>query len=944
MKFKSLLFLPIMCMVLGGCDLVASDNLFAKDYTYEEKREIIEETLDDVPVEVIDYQGSLDPLPLQETKFDPEKESLIKFKEGDEDKIIQVSLIEQAETPFVNHYTPKDGDVVLVDENDNAVPFDYLSYDSGIAYYRVPVSEFSEDHFYHLGLTNNSLKFVKKDKSIRDLTFYSLEVNDENRRNSYNYNDKTWPNYDLSTVQYFDIDAFGAYFISNNRIKLNDGDMFRIADLSVEGDNRDTVYGKFISCEKNPNGSGYIVRYQPCNGQDIYDNIDINDQVTVSEDNISNFECYTDDETVEQRLARGFLHHPDTVSAVLGLAEHYNLQPRQFRGSVLDWASKIQVSFDLHFEDSTFTWGAQLSLNINPTDYLNVKIVLSYKQTTKYDVSASVDIDYALIVPVGIDYKLQVKEDDTKEISFKIVLSTSWCPYDEDAIREGIEEDLKQAIAKNSNLTSKFTGASPTASAEGVSYPLLKFDFTYFFPLDIRFEVDFYWQLQLTFETDITYISHSQRVDVSLSNKKGADPSSETVTETDKELRMYFMGTLHAEVGLRVSFGLGIAGLYKFFHAEIFIKAFGAVDAQGYLLIDLTWSDSGAHDMGTLGGKFEITAGVKWGVDIDYLFGSFDCDWPVKVWTLVGFATDNSLNKFIEEEDTLEITDKDYGAGVSVDLDQYHYLYCESFDAQSFETYFTDFKFDDTVTTRYGEWLEPNEKRFFSATVFDDKEKEEEGSQWIALDGFKLSIIGDIYGVPEFTAYVKVTVNPDLICSDRDEVSKLITVHFTNNLKQTIYVKEPDSEEKTCIGTYVEGQSTALPIPNPPKYMKFVGWKNLTDESVIEYNPDNPTSAKYQVPHLSEANEVTFEYQYVPHYYYDVTWVDGLGNIVKIDKVYNDETVVEIDPAVRDRYMISNDPNYEYVFVGYDTDITNLTPTQNMTIRAIYEYRQKASA
>ena len=156
-------------------------------------------------------------------------------------------------------------------------------------------------------------------------------------------------------------------------------------------------------------------------------------------------------------------------------------------------------------------------------------------------------------------------------------------------------------------------------------------------------------------------------------------------------------------------------------------------------------------------------------------------------------------------------------------------------------------------------------------------------------------------------------------------------------------MKEPDSETKECVGTFIEGQSTLLPIPTPPRYKKFVGWKNLTTSDVINYDENNPTSGRYTVPNVTGATEVTFEFIYVDHYYYDVTWVDGLGNIVQIDQVYNDQKVVEVSPAVRDKYMISEDPNYEYVFVGYDTDISDLTPTQNMTIRAIYEYRQKAS-
>ena len=935
----------MLCMVLAGCDGLKG-LVDTKDYTYEETREIVEEVLDEIPVEVTPYTGDLSPLPLVENIEGDETESLYNFKEGEPDQIISVTLKDQPDNPMeVVNYTPKNDDVYLRDENDNQIPFNFLSYENGVAHYKVPVSNFSEDHFYHFELRNDDLKFVKKDPSIRDLTYYSLNVTDENRVNEYEKNDEPYENYDDSIVQYYDVDAFGSYFVTDKNLNLTPGKMFRISDKNIDHDTRDTIYGRFKSKAKNPNGAGYIIRYDACSAHDVYKTIDVLDQMTVNEDNIGNLETYTDGESIENRMAKAFVHNPDTVAAVLGVMEHYEVEPRNMKRSAFDWASKVNLSFDLNFADDTFTWGAQLTLTINPEDYLQIKIIFDYKETTKYDISASLDIDYEFIIPVGVDYKLVVKETDTKEVGFKLVLSTTWNPYSEEKIDDGINKDLSDALNKNKDFKSKFTGESPTASAAGMSYPLIRFDIYYFFPLDIRFEVDFYWELQLTFETDIRYLSTTTRTDVSISNKKGADPSSETEAKTENTLRLYFMGSFHAECGLQVSFGLGISGLYKFFHAEVYIKAYGAIDAQGYLLIDFTWGDDeGLQAFGTMGGKFEITAGAKWGIDVDLLFTSINLEWPVKVWTLIGFCSDNSLANFVEPEATLEVTNTDFRSTTNdtydkaIDLDQYHYLYLEAFDAKEFSTHFVDFDFEDTISTRYGSWLTPNEIPYFSAEVIN-----EQGNPEFALDEhFNLTLVGDPMGFEEFTATIVVTVDPDLIVSGIDKLTKTITVHFTNNDKQTVYVKEPDSEEKTCVGTFIEGQSTLLPVPTPPKYMKFVGWKNLSTSEEIPYNQDNPTENKYTIPDVEGPTEVTFEYMYVPHYYYEITWVDGFGNIVQIDHVWNDETITEIAADKRDRFMISSDENYEYVFVGYDTDFVDKTPTENMTIRAIYEYRAKA--
>ena len=129
-----------------------------------------------------------------------------------------------------------------------------------------------------------------------------------------------------------------------------------------------------------------------------------------------------------------------------------------------------------------------------------------------------------------------------------------------------------------------------------------------------------------------------------------------------------------------------------------------------------------------------------------------------------------------------------------------------------------------------------------------------------------------------------------------------------------------------------------LPVPVPPRYKKFSGWKNLNTGEILPYNEDDPHTGEYTIPDIAEYEQIKFETLYVDHYYWSVVWVDGFGNIVKIDTVFMNEAATEPSPEVRDRYMVSTDPNYEYVFVGYDTDFSSIT--HNTVIRAIYEYRK----
>ena len=919
MKKKAFLLGIIPCMLLCGCSFHETKK---EQYSYEDTREIIKEALDEVPIETVEYTGDLTPLPLLEEYDSDETQSLIKFHQGDADQYVFVTNIseEVKKNPILN-------DVRLVDENDNKINYSLIHSIDGTAKYLVPVSTFQEKRVYHFEILNDTLKFVSKDASIREITYYSLEVNDSNRVHDVQKSEEDIKSYDVTKVQYFDVDAYGAYFIYDEEFTSNVGEMFRVAELDVEGDNKNTTYGRLVSVSKNPNGSGYLVRYEPCQAKDLYTNLHVNDSIVIDQDTASNVELCTDQDNVAHDLGKAFLTHEDIVTAMYGFMNHYEVSPKNFRGSMIDWASKIQVSFNMSFDGSTFTWGAAITLNLNPEDNLNIKLSLSYKQTIRYDISASLDIEYWLFVPTGVSYRLEVKEDDTKEVEFKIVLATSVNPYDADAIEEGIENDLMDAFTKDTDWKSKFAGDSPTASSDGQSYPLIRFDCYYFFPLDIRFEIDFYWKLQLTVEVDVKYTSHTQRVDVSVSNSKGCDPQSETQAQNDQSLSLNYMGSFHAEVGLKVSLGIGISGFYKFFHAEVYIAAYGAVDAQGYLLATIAWGEGRDTYIDSIaGGKFEISVGVKWGVDIALLFVSYNFEWPIASVVLIGFGNESAIHDFIKTEETVEITNQDYGQAVN--LDDYHLLGVEIFDAKNYGASYFDMKHDDNASTSYGAWLNPNTKNYFSFELIS-------GGDYITLEDYKINI-KSISGIEEFDAKIKVTVNNDLSTSFDDEISKIINIHFTNNLKQEIIVI--NQGEESSIGTYVIGKSMYLPVPEAPRYMRFTGWKNTTTGEIISYDENDPETGKYTVPNIEEANTVKFEYVFEDYYSWSVVWADGFGNIIKIDNVMNGEAAIAPDASIRDKYMVSSDPEYEYVFIGYDTDYSCIE--QNTVIRAMYEYRK----
>ena len=940
MKKRKLMWL-VPFLVLCSCSL--SNNKKDNNVSDEQALEMLEEALEEVPIIEEEYDEPLTPLPLADSVECDSTASLVEFHEGDRDQyvIVEDKNIENVEAPYVSigDYNPTYQDVALVDENDNEVTTELIKTENGQTEFLIPVSSVDEKHGYHLKLLNDNVRFAGKDDSIRQITYYSLEVNDDNRVNVATKYDNI-KSFDINKVNYFDVDAFGAYFIYNEAFDIDPnvtdetGMKFRVADLTKEKDDEDTLYGKLVSNQKNPNGAGYIIRYEPCKGEDLYSNLNINDEIEVTDKNcnIELLQQDTEDESLSQSFGKMFLNHPDITTLMSGVMDHYNVAPSNYLTSVIEWASRLSVKFNLSYDSNTntITWGFKASLQFYPESEISVNLHLDYKQTIHYTIAASLSIETWFFIPTGVNYTLKVTEDDTKEVTFGIIIQTNLAPYDEEAVKDGITNDVLTAFTKNNDIKSKFKGDGPTASADGRSYPLFRFDCYYFWPLDIRFEIDFYWKMQLNLEAMVKYTSHTQKVDVSMSNSKGCDPHSETKTATDRSLTFSFIGTFHAEIGLKASLGIGISGFYRFFHAEVYIAAYGAIDAQGFLVIGVAWNyNQEAVLTGACGGKFEVSVGVKWGVDIALLFGGFNFEWPIAKAVLLGFADDCVINSFISDEATVEITDEDYGK--TIDLDNYHLLGVNVFDPKNYAPTTRDMKHNEKAKISYGSFVKDEKTEdYFKTEIIS-------GSQYISYNDYKFSI-NKISGIVSFTAQVKVTVNGShgFSSDGSKDIVKIINIHFTNNRKQQINTLDYDQKTET-IGSYVIGLTVKLPVPNAPRYQRFIGWKNLTTGQVMNYNEDDPNTGVYTVPDTTDP--VTFEYLYEDYYSWRVVWMDGMGNIIKTEQVMNNEAATEPTAEERDQYMVSWDPNYRYVFVGYDvTDYSHITA--NTVIRAMYELRE----
>ena len=141
MKKKFLLVLLASTMLFSSCAFTHDKP--SSGISYEDEREIIEDGLEDVPIEVEDYHGDLTPLPIKEDVECEATKSLYEFKKGDPNQYINVISLDEG-------YNPALKDLRLRNEFDEDVSIQLVSSSNGVGRYLIPVSSFDVDHQYIL--------------------------------------------------------------------------------------------------------------------------------------------------------------------------------------------------------------------------------------------------------------------------------------------------------------------------------------------------------------------------------------------------------------------------------------------------------------------------------------------------------------------------------------------------------------------------------------------------------------------------------------------------------------------------------------------------------------------------------------------------------------------------------------------------------------------------
>ena len=945
MKKRYFLAFAVASLLFSSCSGIHFANEEKDPLTFSEEMDMLDEALNNTIVNV-ENLDEVTPLAIDDS--DPYTEltrSIYDFGETANASDMFFGLVDKDDHPEVPYLSTSDlqvtlGDFTLYDNHGETHTVKNFFWNTGEGGLTVPTSQFNPKRVYYLELKNVRLAFKNKDSDIRRLTFYSMNRGIQEGID-VKYKDDI-VTLDETKVYYYDEDGYTPYFVYEEDPQLEADTAFRIRHPSLDKDNLNTVYGKIISTHKNPNGAGYMVRYDPARSGDVFDKLAINAAKEINDED--DFVFYNDHKTVEEQVANGIIHNPSMVCCVYGLMKLYDVEANDFARGVIDWGSRIDIKIGTIYDPttSTFTLDINAGYTFYPEKNLAILLNLEYKQSWHYDVTAQVSIETEFIFPVGIDYTLKVVEDIQKEISFGVCVKYDHAgEYDEKETQESAEKAMVDALTNRSDWQKRsvFTGEGSVASPGGETYPLFKISCTYFLPIEIYFEVDFYWELVPTIELLIKYTSHTQTVDLCVSNSGGADPSTDSATETNKTLSFTLIGSLHLEVGLRVSLGVDIVGFYKFFHLEVYIKAYAAVDIQGFFGCVISWSDDEPSVTNlNLGCKFEISVGLKIGIDLYLLFGGYNHEWPIVSVPLFGAQFEFPFKEFVNDQDYVEITDQDYSQSdkqFRLSLGERHTLTGRYLNTETFGIDIKDFNLDDQAKAVYGAFVpedimldlfEVKEVKTLVGTLVSDVTVSKDGHICMdtidAQDNFKVQIT---IGVSK-----KVTLGRD--------VTKTIIVEFTNNNRQGIYL------DNKLFGSFVNEATITLPLPDLIRYKKFVGYKyedpfNPFEQFImISYDEEHPENFTYTVnTHDELFMDVYMESVWEDYYHWEVYFMDGLNNIVSKQMVLNGEAAVEPDAEVRDIYMELNPPDkdHHYQFVRWDGDFSNITgPT---VIRAVYK-------
>ena len=781
----------------------------------------------------------------------------------------------QSVSSFLNTLVDANDDVRIVSTRDRGGNYknNLLSSDGT----KLTVSSpggFQYGEVYEISINNAPyLSFEGKDPQIRKLT---VEIEDDpSEAATYDIKNKKSGivNIDRNKItnrkqvkgeQIYTFDYEGTF------PQMNKGTIF-YATVQGNEDFRLDFYGTYES-KKSKNGFE-TVTYSATNLDDVYEDFHMkgNEELDLDDAEILLTSEFAVQQFKNSSVARGLVKSlmdftPDDLRKIIDIIRH--------------------VSFDIYINviGDTVETKQILKLGsymVKPNHYIGIEI--GHQSITDYTFDFDVKLSYSWIFPTGVDYKVKCIEDTQDIWYFKFGYDHQPIPDVEEAdvdYADKLLDDIIDAMdgksSKSGELIDKET-SGPQASGTKTIYPLVCFNINYFTPLQIKFKIDFYFDLSLKVNGLVKYESHAAKIDFNFSNMDGGGQDTSQEIKKTSNLVVFVSGGLYIEMGLRLSLGISILGLYDYLHIEGYAEAYMNFTFNGMIgmNIDFTASEfSGYYSV-----NLALTCGIRAGLNIKLVVTSFNLGYTW-MWDLYRMKFDSPLEHWVETAPTtIEMTKE------TLSLDETGVLWIKYFDPIAFSIKEKQYKADNKFSILSGILVRPDLIEVSSGHTFEYT-PEEPNKIEISEDGLIHVKDGT---ESSFTTRFKIHVSKAAgFISDR-----IITINYEASDIKDVYAGD------TLIGQYRPQYTFKLPEPEKIRgkefeYYLYEGQKYYVGDSFTM--PDHSISLETH-------------YRNLP--IYRVYFYDGFNILIAIDEIYEGEDAHEPDPLIRDRYM---DPGWEFFY------------------------------
>ncbi|MCR5491751.1 MAG: hypothetical protein K6F32_06455 [Bacilli bacterium] len=705
------------------------------------------------------------------------------------------------------------------------------------------------------------LSFEGKDPQIRKLT---IEIEDDPTEEA-TYDEKALKqgivNVDRSKVKNKKQgEKEGTYSIEfdGEFPAMSQGDVF-FATIAGRADDRQDFYGVFEKKE------GSTITYSAPNFSDIYESFRMKG---VEDADLTGAEVLLTDEFAVQQfkqssLARGIVRHLLSIN------------PKVIR-AIVEAMRFLKITIDLNMVGNRLEEKIILKLpSIKIEDNRYIAIEIGHQTITEYTFDFDLKLNYKWIFPCGVDYKVKCIEESQNIWYFRVSYDhqpiSDLKPSDKDATNALLDDIMNAMDGKYSTSGELLDpdGTTPSTSGTKTTVPLIYIDFHYFTPLQIRFRLDFYFDIGFQAMGLVKYETRSTRVDFNFTNMDGTGQDVANNIDESSNLVAYLSGGFHAELGLRISLGISFLGLYDYLHVEGYAEAYLNLSITGMIAMDIDFTK------GQFSGLYSIdnnlSAGVRAGLHFKAPFFETNI---ARNWSTVLFRLkfDNPMEHWSEHAATTIDMDKE-----SMSLNETSALWIRYFDPLTMSVKEKQYKANDQFSILSGALLPDSVKKLSSGHTFSYSV---EDPTLLEVNEDGLIHVKD--GTPvSFTTKITISVS-NLVGFIED---RTITIKYTASDVKDIYAGD------TLIAQ--QRPKTSLTLPEAPairgkafEYYEYNG---------VHYEAGDT----FTVPDES----VVFSLHYRDLPTYKIYFYDGYGILVAIDEVYEGEDAHEPDQLIRDRYM-----------------------------------------